>query len=93
MLLLLYTFFVMSSRSAAQYVKTSSHHDCSFLPCLTLDQYLEQATTYFTDGAVFVFLPGIHHLHTTVNLTNVADAVLMGDRSDDVITFVKEGET
>ena len=53
--------------------------NCSYSPCLTLEQYAQQHETYFTTGSIFVFLPGNHSLQDTVNLTGIANVTLMGD--------------
>ena len=53
--------------------------NCSYSPCLTLEQYAKQRETYFTTGSTFVFLPGNHSLQDTVNLTGIANVTLMGD--------------
>ena len=58
-----------------RYVKPDnpSSLSCPGQPCLTLDQYTQQAATYFTTGSTFLFLPGNHTLQTTINLTNISD--------------------
>lgn len=79
-----HVLLVLSSAVAVHvhHMKSSSSLACPALPRLTLDQYVEQTTTYFTDGAVFEFLPGKHHLQVVVNLTNVSDVVLRGKGTD-----------
>ena len=58
-----------------RYVKpdNSSFLSCPGQLCLTLDQYTQQAATYFTTGSTFLFLPGNHTLQTTINLTDICD--------------------
>ena len=51
-------------------------------PCLTLDEYAQQAAKYFTTGSTFLFLPGNHTLWTTVNLTNVSNVEFKGMGTD-----------
>ena len=51
-------------------------------PCLTLDEYAQQAAKYFTTGSTFLFLPGNHTLWTTINLTNVSDVEFRGMGTD-----------
>ena len=58
-----------------RYVKPDnpSSLSCPGQPCLTLDQYTQQAATYFTTGSTFLFLSGNHTLQTTINLTDIHD--------------------
>ena len=58
-----------------RYVKPDnlSSLSCPGQPCLTLDQYTQQAATYFTTGSTFLFLSGNHSLQNTINLTGISD--------------------
>lgn len=40
--------------------------------CLTIDQYTEQASQYFTTGSSFVFLAGNHSLQTFIHLKHIS---------------------
>ena len=66
------------------YVKPNNYtsQTCPGQPCLTLDQYTQQAAKYFTTGSTFLFLPGNHTLWTTVNLTNVSYVEFRGMGTD-----------
>ena len=68
---------ILAWRTSADfhYVKPDNYtsQTCPGQPCLTLDQYAQQAATYFTTGSTFLFLPGNHTLWTTINLTNISD--------------------
>ena len=63
--------------------------NCPGQPCLTLDQYTQQAATYFTTGSTFLFLPGNHTLWTTINLTDISDVVFRGieEQSSNITTI------
>ena len=77
LLIIIVSFLWSTSALHERYVKPdnlSSLMSCpDGQPCLTLDQYTQQAATYFTKGSTFLFLPGNHTLQTTVNLTNISD--------------------
>ena len=70
----------MTLTQTVHYVKPddSISLNCPGQPCLTLDQYTQQAATYFTTGSTFLFLPGNHTLRTTINLTDISDVVFRG---------------
>lgn len=75
-----------------RYVRPSdpSHQDCiGYQPCLTLDQYAEQAASYFTMGATFLFLAGNHGLEKTLSLTNIAGLTLKGMDNGSNINVVR----
>ena len=74
-LLLIVSFLWSTSALHERYVNPDnpSSLSCPGQPCLTLDQYTQQAATYFTTGSTFLFLPGNHTLQTTINLTNISD--------------------
>lgn len=63
-----------------QYVRpNASLEDCPSEPqCLTLDQYIQNSSQYFTTGAIFVFLPGNHSLNTSLNITTVSNISFRG---------------
>ena len=73
--LLISLFLWSTSALHERYVKPDNPSSliCPGQPCLTLDQYTQQAATYFTTGSTFLFLPGNHSLQATINLTNIYD--------------------
>ena len=77
-------FIIMSIATAQpiRYVRPNdpSHQDCisNQSACLTLDQYAEQAASYFTMGATFLFLAGNHSLEKNLSLINIADLTMKG---------------
>ena len=77
---------ILAWRTSADfhYVKPDNYtsQTCPGQPCLTLDQFTQQAATYFTTGSTFLFLPGHHTQWTTVNLTNVSDVEFKGMGTD-----------
>ena len=78
-LLIIVSFLWSTSALHERYVKPDnpSSLSCPGQPCLTLDQYTQQAATYFTTGSTFLFLPGNHTLQTTINLTDIYDLKFM----------------
>ena len=50
-------------------------------PCLTIDEYAESASEYFTDGSAFMFLAGNHSLKTMLDLTGTRDVTFTGETS------------
>ena len=75
LLIIIVSFLWRTSALHERYVKPDnpSSLSCPGQPCLTLDKYTQQAATYFTTGSTFLFLPGSHTLHTTINLTDIYD--------------------
>ena len=47
--------------------------------CLTLGQYAQTPTEYFTSGSTFVFLPGNHSTSTPITLTNSSGITFQGE--------------
>lgn len=69
-----------SSRASPVYcIKDSSPHNYQGQPCLTLEQYAQQPTSFFTDNATFLFSSGSHNARTAINLTNVSNIILKGE--------------
>ena len=54
----------------------SSLLSCPGQPCLTIGQYTEQMSKYFTTGSVFVFLAGNHTGVEAIYFTNVSEVTL-----------------
>ena len=82
---------MLTPLTLAQYVKPddSISLNCPGQPCLTLDQYTQQAATYFTTGSTFLFLPGNHTLWTTINLADISDVAFRGmeEQSSNITTI------
>ena len=80
---------ILAWRTSADfhYVKPDNYtsQSCHSQPCLTLDQYTQQAAKHFTTGSTFLFLPGNHTLWTTINLKNVSDVEFRGMGTDATI--------
>ena len=68
----------VSARQEVHYVRSasSSLSSCPGQPCLTLGQYTEQMSKYFTTGSIFVFLAGNHTGIGTIYFTNVSGIIL-----------------
>ena len=68
----------VSARQEVHYVRSanSSLTSCPGQPCLTLGQYTEQTSKYFTTGSVFVFLAGNHTGIGTIYFTKVSGITL-----------------
>ena len=85
-LLLLFLVSVVISGSLSSnvcYVKSgSSPVRCPSQPCLTIDQYAQQAKEYFTAGTSFVFLAGNHSLSMRIDLKDSSDITFKLDRFD-----------
>lgn len=73
-----------SGGRSVYYVKpeNASNFSCPDQPCLTLDQYAENTSIYFTTGATFVFLPGNHSMQSTMKLKNISNITLRGTRQN-----------
>ena len=57
----------------------TNYNNCpnsSDVECLTLQEYVLNATEYFVSDSLFVFLPGIHHLNSSLTVTNCSNVVL-----------------
>ena len=71
----------------AYYVRPtdSSILSCPGQPCLTLGQYTQQASKYFTAGSTFVFLAGNHTGVGAINLANVSGITLKSSSSSYIL--------
>ena len=56
---------------------TTCHH------CHNLQHYLLNTTKYFTSNTQLLFLPGLHHLHTSLIIQNVHNISLIGNPTND----------
>ena len=54
----------------------SSNGTCPGEPCLTLIEYAEQVSEYFTSDVTIKFLPGIHKLNKSVSVSDVSNLSL-----------------
>lgn len=80
----LFSSFILLTVSAhVRFVKPDNYTlSCPGQPCLTLDNYAQKESEYFTSGATFVFLAGTHILQTRIILTNTANITLSGEVND-----------
>ena len=71
----------------AYYVRptNSSILSCPGQPCLTLGQYTQQASKYFTAGSTFVFLAGNHTGVGAINIGNVSGVTLKSSSSSYIL--------
>ena len=65
--------------------------NCHAQPCLTLGDYLKNASHYFTSNTSFIFLPGEHSLEDTLALHDVVNVTLRGADRGATITVSSEG--
>ncbi len=86
--LLMFSSLIVPSTSTGQvyYIKPESMSNCSYYPCLTLDDYVAEETHYFTAGSVFIFLAGHHSFQTTINISNISNITLRGEDSGVIIS-------
>lgn len=73
-------FLVLSaSGNTEHFVRSTSSTTCpAESPCLTLDDYVSNATEYFTSNTRFVFLDGWHYLNAALELESVTNITLSG---------------
>ena len=86
--------FSFSAAEGVRYVTAnpSPHGDCPSHPCLTLGQYINESSKYFTTGSTFMFLPGNHSLYTSLNITALSYLSLRGTKSNPQPTVVCSDE-
>lgn len=81
-LLLIFICILTSSSVQINYVIPSNHllpQICKTNPCLSLDEYVQQAEIYFVPGSTFHFLAGNHTLRQTISLSGMSNLTLTGD--------------
>ena len=78
MQLLLILLLATATGQQVNYVHPNNS-SCSRQPCLTMDQYTQQAETYLTSNSTFVFLAGNHTPLNTVNLTGISNITFKGE--------------
>ena len=78
MVLVLLSVSGVSAWQEVHYVRSASSSltSCPGQPCLTLGQYTEKTSKYFTTGSVFVFLAGNHTGIGTIYFTKVSGVTL-----------------
>ena len=69
------------SETRISYVTASSDVSCPGQPCLTLEDYLQDQTMYFSDNLTMEFLPGDHLMSTGAEIANLAWFSLLGKDS------------
>ncbi len=93
LLLFAQILLLVSSTQHSRYVKPSnSYLSCPYQPCLTLDQYTQQAEKYFTTGAIFQFLAGNHSLQNSVKIENVSEITLKRKDTNNVVIIIFKNE-
>lgn len=60
------------------YVTTSSDISCPGQPCLTLEDYLQNQSIYFSYNLAMKFLPGDHRMSTGAEISNLVCFSLLG---------------
>ena len=74
----IYSGYVTASE---YYVSAAPNGGCcppSDLPCHDLSYYIANYSSYFTDDAIFYFLPGTHTLQSILNISDVSNITLQG---------------
>ncbi len=70
------------------YVKSNdSQETCPYRVCLTFNQYVRRAATYFTTGSTFLFSPGNHSLSLPLKLSHVSNITLMGNLQSNFVVM------
>ncbi len=84
--------FSLSTAATIQYVKPNapSVGHCPGKPCLTLDQYIQESSSYFRTGSAFEFLPGNHSLSISLNITTVSNISFRGSESGAIVICFNE---
>ncbi len=81
MIILFALLYCSVSATAEYYVRpstTSTSYPACQEPCLTLEDYVRNATEYFTSNTEFIFLEGEHQLNAALMLDNVTNITLRG---------------
>ena len=79
---------VCSASAHLHYVlPNDSFPSCPGRPCLTIEQYAQQAGTYITSGSTFMFMAGNHSLESDVHLANVSDLTLRGEGNETLVNI------
>ena len=70
--------------AAVNYVRPSNSPNtasCPGQPCLTLDEYVANSSTYFTSDTIFQFVNGSHRLSQNLTVSTVCNLSLIGSPS------------
>ena len=79
---------VCSASAHLHYVlPNDSSPSCPGQPCLTIEQYAQQAGTYITSGSTFMFMAGNHSLESDVHLANISDLTLRGEGNETLVNI------
>ncbi len=92
-LLLVLLYLAETLYCAEYYVKADPSTTCPITagPCLTLSEYLQDSTTYFTSGSNFTLLQGEHHLNETVALSGVTGITFRGEDTETTTISINTG--
>ena len=68
--------------AVVHYIRSSEQEatrKCPNQPCLTIQEYAERASMFFTSESEFVLMPGHHSLGTLITIENVSDITILGN--------------
>ena len=68
---LVFLLLPLPSTPSTLYVKPTNNTPCSPQPCLTLSEYIGNATRYFISNTTMIFLPGEHVFDAQANVADV----------------------
>ena len=85
--LLLSLFFLLPFPSVANniYVTPTPQTVCPDNPCHTLSQYANESAKYLVSNTTMIFLPGEHVLKLQVNITNVDNFSMSGEKGKETL--------
>ena len=69
------------STGSMLYVKAKRNETCATQPCLTFNEYVNEADQYFTSNVTFVFLSGDHSLIQRVRFTDATNVTLRSEQT------------
>ena len=84
-------FLSVSAHDNIHYVvshEEASGRSCPNSSCLTLEEYLQEAETYFTTGTTFIILTGNYSLEGVINLANISNITLRGEKNGSIINII-----
>ena len=61
------------------YVKPTSNTTCSGDPCLTLNEYADDADQYFNDSTSMIFLAGDHYMNKSIQILSIKELRLVSN--------------
>ena len=76
-ILMYYCLTTYAALVNTSFVKPSepSNVSCTSHPCLTLNEYANEADRYFVDNTTFLFMPGVHWLDKSIRLEYISNLV------------------